>query len=486
MKVKVLLIAAAMLAFAAVSFGQVASLHCIETDTPLMTRCGGDVPIPEGTMIYWYLDVNGDGVDDSDPLLPVCPGEPCPQNSFLMDRMPMDGETNYGVPGTFYSFEYNWTYGSMPTINRVYLRVFYPNINNWNTVGGVRYTSNVLNPAFESNFDLAEKEMGPWTCTQGIIIPTCTNTPEVTLVPNNQTVTGTEEIPVPQTPVVHACASLCTEPLHNTLLVKVGPVVKDDRVPHVVITPGLVNCVSTVPCTGAGALNDMELLADAAHTEWTWVALTGRTGYYQALLTTVTEGCVTLDFDYLLPVEMGNVTVSPLSNAAEMKWNTRSEMNLARFEVVRDGEVIGIKAAGNTATGAEYAFVDETAENGHIYTYELVVVGAAGERDVVFSGKVSPSLSAAKPTEYALGQNFPNPFNPTTTISFDIVDTNPVTLMVYNANGQLVTTLLNNVSKDAGRYSLNFDASNLTSGLYFYTVKVGNVYTATKKMLLVK
>ena len=153
---------------------------------------------------------------------------------------------------------------------------------------------------------------------------------------------------------------------------------------------------------------------------------------------------------------MGNVLLTPLSNSALLTWNTLSEMNVARFEVVRDGEVIGIKAANNTPTGAEYSFTDATAENGHIYDYELAVVGTAGERQVVFSGKAAPSLMNAKPTEYALGQNFPNPFNPSTTISFDIVDTNPVTLMVYNANGQLVTTLLNNVSKDAGRYFAEF------------------------------
>ena len=227
------------------------------------------------------------------------------------------------------------------------------------------------------------------------------------------------------------------------------------------------------------------MFLDMIPANWTFVNIGGLT-YAQAIVTGTANGCLDLAFDFLLPVEMGNVALVPGDNSASLNWNTRSEMGLTRFEIVRDGEVIGIKPATNTTSDAEYSFVDKSAANGHIYNYELVVVGTDASRDIVFSGKVAPNAMAAKPTEYALGQNFPNPFNPTTTISFDIVDTNPVTLMVYNANGQLVTTLLNNVSKDAGRYNVNFDASNLTSGLYFYTVKVGNVFTSTKKMLLVK
>ena len=97
----------------------------------------------------------------------------------------------------------------------------------------------------------------------------------------------------------------------------------------------------------------------------------------------------------------------------------------------------------------------------------------------------TPSVDNAVVTEYALLQNYPNPFNPSTNLVFDVVAENVVNLTVYNAMGQEVATLVNGTMA-AGRHTVSFDAANLTSGLYFYTVKIGNEFTATKKMLLVK
>jgi len=87
--------------------------------------------------------------------------------------------------------------------------------------------------------------------------------------------------------------------------------------------------------------------------------------------------------------------------------------------------------------------------------------------------------------EYALHQNFPNPFNASTNIEYDVVTDSHVTLMVRNLLGRTVTELVNS-RQAAGRHTVTFDATNLTSGLYFYTVKIGNEFAATKKMLLVK
>ena len=85
---------------------------------------------------------------------------------------------------------------------------------------------------------------------------------------------------------------------------------------------------------------------------------------------------------------------------------------------------------------------------------------------------------------YSLGQNYPNPFNPSTIISFTAPQTGLVTLKVYNLLGQEVATLINKVLP-ANNYKINFDGRNLTSGVYFYTIKAGS-FSATKKMLLVK
>ncbi len=88
------------------------------------------------------------------------------------------------------------------------------------------------------------------------------------------------------------------------------------------------------------------------------------------------------------------------------------------------------------------------------------------------------------PVEYALSQNYPNPFNPTTKINFALPKSGLVTMKVYDILGKEVATLVNEV-KNAGSYSVDFNASNLTSGMYFYKVSV-NGFSDVKKMLLLK
>ena len=87
-------------------------------------------------------------------------------------------------------------------------------------------------------------------------------------------------------------------------------------------------------------------------------------------------------------------------------------------------------------------------------------------------------------TEYNLLQNFPNPFNPTTRIKFQIVEQGNVSLKVYDILGKEVTTLVNE-ERSAGTYEATFDASELTSGIYFYKLQAGS-FVETKKMILLR
>jgi hypothetical protein len=93
-------------------------------------------------------------------------------------------------------------------------------------------------------------------------------------------------------------------------------------------------------------------------------------------------------------------------------------------------------------------------------------------------------ISSSVPTGFALEQNYPNPFNPSTQIQFSIAERSPVTLTVHDLLGRKVQTLTQGVL-DAGTYSTRFDASSLTSGIYYYTLTTGN-HKETKKMLLMK
>jgi PKD repeat protein len=93
-------------------------------------------------------------------------------------------------------------------------------------------------------------------------------------------------------------------------------------------------------------------------------------------------------------------------------------------------------------------------------------------------------LSSRAPLETSLEQNYPNPFNPRTTIAFSLTEESAVTLDVFDAAGRLVATLLDE-SKGVGRHNVDFDASRLSSGVYFYRLRAGD-FVMQKKMVLLK
>ncbi len=122
-----------------------------------------------------------------------------------------------------------------------------------------------------------------------------------------------------------------------------------------------------------------------------------------------------------------------------------------------------------------------------------VYVGAFGTEDWTAGWSrihMSPVTSVKEiaadeiPSKYELSQNYPNPFNPSTTIRYAMPQAGNVKLTVYNMLGQQVTTLVNGY-KQAGTYSVTWNASNLASGIYFYTLQTG-AFVVSKKMILIK
>ncbi len=89
-----------------------------------------------------------------------------------------------------------------------------------------------------------------------------------------------------------------------------------------------------------------------------------------------------------------------------------------------------------------------------------------------------------QPKTFALFQNFPNPFNPTTVIYYQLPSISHVTLKVYNVLGEEVATLVDE-TKGPGEYNIRFDASKLSSGVYFYQIVADN-FVSTKKMVVIK
>lgn len=115
----------------------------------------------------------------------------------------------------------------------------------------------------------------------------------------------------------------------------------------------------------------------------------------------------------------------------------------------------------------------------------------------IFIGNASMSVSNEEglslnvPAKFDLSQNYPNPFNPSTTISYSLPLSSTITISVYDINGRKVADLLNNTSQSAGEYNLNFDASNLASGVYLYRIDAkansnDKSFTQIKRMTLIK
>jgi hypothetical protein len=106
------------------------------------------------------------------------------------------------------------------------------------------------------------------------------------------------------------------------------------------------------------------------------------------------------------------------------------------------------------------------------------------EGGVIFPPVEVKEKSNEIPSKFTLYQNYPNPFNPSTTIEFDIPERTNVKLVIYDILGREVETLIDK-ELEPGKYKLNFTATNLPSGVYFYTLKTSKSIQ-TKKMLLIK
>ncbi len=119
----------------------------------------------------------------------------------------------------------------------------------------------------------------------------------------------------------------------------------------------------------------------------------------------------------------------------------------------------------------------------HIYDSDNSTTWDKGNFDNVTNTEGNKSQTGGE-FSYSLSQNYPNPFNPTTTIQYYMPERSLIRLVVYNTIGQEVAVLADG-EKEAGTYSVNFNASSLPSGIYFYRIQAGK-FIETKKMILLK
>ncbi|MCX6168442.1 MAG: ice-binding family protein [Ignavibacteriales bacterium] len=196
-------------------------------------------------------------------------------------------------------------------------------------------------------------------------------------------------------------------------------------------------------------------------------------------------GAVTINSD-VLPVELTSFTAVLNNRVVELNWNTATEVNNYGFNVelrIQNGEwnKIGfIQGHGNSNSPKDYSFVDKNPQVGKLQ-YRLKQI----DFDGAFEYSDVAEVEVESPKQFTVYQNYPNPFNPTTNITYEIPVNSKVMIKVYDVLGSEVAILLNE-EKLPGRYQVEFNASHLPSGIYFYSINTGNNNPIMKKMILLK
>jgi hypothetical protein len=188
----------------------------------------------------------------------------------------------------------------------------------------------------------------------------------------------------------------------------------------------------------------------------------------------------------IVPVELTSFSAVLNNDVVDLSWTTATEVNNLGFEIQRklddyEWMTIGFKEGNGTTTEPKnYSFQNNISDlkKSKIF-YRLKQVDFNGEYN--YSDEVEISNF---PDVYSLDQNYPNPFNPSTTIKFNLAKAGFATLKLYDVLGKEVASMLSN-ELEAGPHEVTFDASNLPSGTYFYTL-TSDSYTETRKMMFLK
>jgi len=188
-----------------------------------------------------------------------------------------------------------------------------------------------------------------------------------------------------------------------------------------------------------------------------------------------------------IPVELVSFTASQSNDQIQLSWITATELNNQGFEIERktteSWEKIGFVNGNGTTTEMQYySFTDNSGLVNNVYKiyYRLKQIDFDGTYE--YSNEVTIELS--QPDSYLLNQNYPNPFNPSTIISWQLPESKFVTLKIYDVLGNEVASLINE-EKPAGNFEVEFNATALSSGIYYYKLVAGD-FVDVKKMILLK
>lgn len=219
-------------------------------------------------------------------------------------------------------------------------------------------------------------------------------------------------------------------------------------------------------------------------------------GTFNVQVTVQDNDGASTSFTWTVKIKTVSVELSGFTSKAEpyqgiiLDWQTAKEVDNAGFHILKSRTQEGgyetiTKELIAPDMSREYRYIDDTAKAGVPFYYKLEAVDLNGRTQVFGPVKAM----APVPSEYELSQNYPNPFNPTTSVRYQLPKAGRVVLQVFNINGQLVRTLVDN-HRDAGYHVAIWDGTSsrgmlVSSGVYYYRITVGD-YTMTKKMALLK
>lgn len=194
-----------------------------------------------------------------------------------------------------------------------------------------------------------------------------------------------------------------------------------------------------------------------------------------------------------VPVELTSFTALSRDRNVYLNWRTSTETNNKGFYLERLNlnkmawERIGfVEGKGNSTAQNDYFFKDINLAPGN-YQYRLKQVDYNGSLQY---HNLAGDVIVNSPSDFVMDQNYPNPFNPSTTIRFSVASEGNVVIKLYNAIG-VETGVLMNEYKYPGSYVFNYNAENLSSGIYYYKMDVTlndgtSIYSNSKKMILLK
>ncbi len=209
-----------------------------------------------------------------------------------------------------------------------------------------------------------------------------------------------------------------------------------------------------------------------------------RGNYYSAQnISAEIVGIITDEAD-ALPVELTNFVAQSVNNTIVLNWETGTETNNRGFEIekyenAKWNKIGFLKGKGTTSEISKYSFIDKNI-NQNFIKYRIKQIDLNGSYS--YSNEVEINKNYV--SKYELRRNYPNPFNPVTTITYTLPQAGNVELKIYNSLGQKVAQLVNK-QMQAGSYKVTWDAQNEPSGIYFYKITV-NRFSQVSKMVLMK